>query len=202
MKLFLQGSFEVGKTTLIHDVLRQSGVNATGFQSVKLFDDAKENAGFCVMKYTNNMPLALHVDDERVFQNQVFMRGRASKRVLYKEVFSRLCEIVGDYTQYDCFVMDEIGGLELFVPEAKEYIFKVFQSGIPCLGSIKSSENLKHMQDKTRLIQDYNIQPEFKKTLQNCYHAQIFTLTQQNKAELKRTLIKKLGTIKQEEFKV
>ncbi len=196
MRLFLQGSFEVGKTTLIHDVLKQSGVNATGFQSVKLFDDANNSAGFCVMKYTKHMPLALHVDDERVVQNQVFMRGHASKRVLCTEVFSKLCDIVGDYTQYDCFVMDEIGGLELFVPEAKEYIYSVFQSGIPCLGSIKSSENLKHMQDKTGLLQDYNVQPEFKKMLQNKYNAQIFILTQQNKAELKKTLIKKLGTIK------
>ncbi len=201
MKLFLQGSIEVGKTTLIHDVLRQSGVNATGFQSVKLYDDAHKSAGFCVMKYTTNMPLSLHVDDERVIQSQVFMRGHASKRVLYTEVFSKLCDIVGDYTQYGCFVMDEIGGLELFVPEAKEYIYSVLQSGIPCIGSIKSSDNLKHMQDKTGLIQDYSVQHEFKETLKNKYDAQILILTQQNKAELKKRLTKKLGNIQQEDVK-
>lgn len=57
-------------------------------------------------------------------------------------------EILRSYTRKEFCLLDEIGGIELFVPEFMEEVLCCLDSQVPCIGVMKSRKNLEAMRTR------------------------------------------------------
>ncbi len=189
MNIFLEGPKGIGKTTLIKQALKISGKKATGFLSVRLVDQNGVSVGFCLERFTDNCETVRVVETVDLKTKGLFMSGNPENRVVNLDVFEEIREIVGSFLEYDVFVIDEIGGLELLSPVFVEYIKTVLDSNIVCIGTYKSKDNFKHM--KTNV--DVNLVGDpggrFKEQLVEKYNAEFLTVTEQNKQEILKKII-------------
>ncbi len=189
MNIFLEGPKGIGKTTLIKQALKASGKKTTGFLSVRLVDKNGESVGFCLERFTEDCETVRVVESVDVKTKGLFMSGDPKNRVVKLEAFCEISEIVGDYSGYDIFVMDEIGGLELLSPVFVEYIKTVLSSNMFCIGTYKSKDNFKHMKTNVEVDLADNPGEHFKKQLIEKYNAEILTVTEQNKQEILKKII-------------
>lgn len=145
--LFLKGDSGEGKTTLLFECLKPLHPMVGGFYSQRLLNEDGMTMGFRMVPaeeewipaaaYKKRMTNVFIERTEHGFQKnlQFFKTGGI--------------EILRSYTHKEFCLLDEIGGIELFVPEFMEEVLCCIDSQVPCIGVLKSRKNLEAM--KTRV---------------------------------------------------
>lgn len=147
MFLFLQGVPQIGKSTILRTALLPRQSQVAGFMVQRLFNNG-QRCGFnaCVVRqtlpqleaaYTPNLP-------------HVFLHnGRANPKALESAVAGALQACQAESCKL--IILDEIGGLELLQEEFMQVLRQILALGKPCVGVIKSRQNLAHMAQKLGL---------------------------------------------------
>ncbi|OOB79349.1 MAG: hypothetical protein BEN19_07825 [Epulopiscium sp. Nuni2H_MBin003] len=187
--IFLEGKTNVGKTTLILDICKQLNLDTTGFISVKVCDDASESVGFLMQPYENftNTVININVANKEL----MFMTGLTFNRSIHLEVFPRLIPYFKEFETKQCFIMDEIGGIELLSVDFYNFILEVLNSPIFCIGTLKSIDNLHKMYHKcnAQLSAQLNEQDVLDFRAKLLKASTVLTLTKDNKEQVKSSII-------------
>lgn len=146
--LFLKGDSGVGKTTLLHEILKEYHGSIGGFMSRRLLDEKGDTAGFSLVEIkTGDIGDAVgsyDPDTPNLFMNRT---GEGWKRYLqvFEGVGIKLLEgVEGKSLGY----LDEIGGMEMKSEGFMNALYQVLAGDVCCIGVIKSEKNLKGMSAK------------------------------------------------------
>lgn len=155
--LFLKGDSGEGKTTLLFECLKPMHQMIGGFYSQRLVSEEGRTMGFRMVPAQEEwLPAAFY----KKGMTNVFIQRTEHGFHKYPEFFvTEGLEILRASAHSRLCLMDEIGGVELFVPEFMEEVFRCIDRPVPCIGVLKSHKNLKAM--KTRVP----IQPDSDKLL-------------------------------------
>lgn len=140
MYLFLQGPPRIGKSTILRNALAPHESVVAGLMIQRLFENGR-TCGFRACSVSGELPAlegAYATDLDGVF----LYRGRAFPAVLDRAV-SR-AEALCLEESCKLIILDEIGGLELSSPAFMQPLKAIMALGKPCLGVVKSRENLTH----------------------------------------------------------
>jgi nucleoside-triphosphatase len=132
MHIFLTGEIQVGKSTVIKNIISRSGLSADGFMTY--WEAESDGSQSLYISPYNHQTRAA----ERHF---VTRRGMVGKPLLTKEVTEvfdkRGAEILSASGRKDIIVMDELGFLESDARSFHEAVLGHIVSGVPVLGVIK-----------------------------------------------------------------
>lgn len=138
MNLFLQGPVQIGKSTILREALLPYQKLVGGFMVQRLFEDGAM-CGFRACVVDGALPAVDGVYTDGL--DGVFLyRGQATPGVLEKAVAGAL-EVCAE-VRCKIIILDEIGGMELLSQTFMASLNKILALGKPCLGVIKSRENL------------------------------------------------------------
>ena len=144
--LFLKGDSGEGKTTLLFECLKPWHRMIGGFYSQRLIDEEGMTMGFRMVpadeewipaaSYKDGMTNVFIQRTENGFRKNLEFFKIDGLEILRSSTHSRLC------------LLDEIGGVELFVPEFMDAVLCCIDSEIPCIGVLKSRKNLEAMRTR------------------------------------------------------
>lgn len=124
-RLFLTGASGIGKSTAILDALGDHLSRAGGFLTVRERNEAGKVQRFHLVS-----------PDRR--QQGTFLDFTGGGNPADLTVFKTLgAELLEQAAGYPFTVLDEIGGIELLVPEFAEALDEFLKSGAPCIGVMK-----------------------------------------------------------------
>ncbi len=144
--LFLTGDSGEGKTTLLFHCLKSFRAVTGGFYSQRLIDENGDTAGFRLASAKEEWePVICY----REGLTNIFLKRMKEGMVSFPEVFQnegrRLLTVQGDNK---LILMDEIGGVELLIPEFMEAVHDCMKGPKPCIGVIKSPNNFAMMMSR------------------------------------------------------
>ena len=139
----MEGPSGVGKTTALLGELRELLPVTGGFGTCRLFDEKGIQRGFCHVaanelegpygEYRQGLPGMFIENGDGVFRfNKDFFR-------------TTTLDMIKDDPRKKLYLLDEIGGTELLVPEFVDAIKHRLDSDVPCIGVWKASGNSMHM---------------------------------------------------------
>lgn len=147
MHFFLQGSPGIGKSFLLRGALSPWREALAGFSVQRLYQKG-ELLGFRVIDAAQDlMRLDLHLGEREevaLGEQGVFMyRGQRDLSVLEDTI----CKVLAESRKQECRIvlLDEIGGSELGSDLFMETLYEILKGGRPCIGVLKSAENLRRM---------------------------------------------------------
>ena len=145
--LLLTGESGEGKTTLLFECLRSWHCQMGGFYSQRLIREDGTTMGFRMVPakedwipavpYNKGMTNVFIEWTEQGFHKNLDFFQTTGMDILRSSAESRL------------LLLDEIGGVELLVPEFMKEILDCINGPVPCIGVLKSRRNLESM--KTRI---------------------------------------------------
>lgn len=144
--LFLTGDSGEGKTTLIFQCLKPYRSVTGGFYSQRLMDENGDTAGFRLASAKEEWePKGIY----REGLGDVFLRRTKDGMLLYPQVFLNTGRklLAGDGKE-QFLLMDEIGGVELLIPEFMEAVHDCLNGPKHCIGVIKSRKNYAGMMSR------------------------------------------------------
>lgn len=138
--LFLTGDSGEGKTTLLFQCLEPYRSFVSGFFSQRLIDKNQNTVGFRLASAKEEWkPKAFY---EGHLTN-VFLRRENDNTFIFPEVFVTAgSNLLKNHENEKLILMDEIGGIELLIPEFMEAIHRCLAGPAPCIGVVKSQKNL------------------------------------------------------------
>lgn len=135
-RLFLTGDQGCGKSTLIRQCLGSRLHTAGGFLTVR-----------------TDMGVELRAPDPAA-DPVVFLELSAKEPVFHKDRFlSGIRSLLSAEASFA--VMDEIGGIELFLPETHAVLDRFFASGTPCIGVVKNPSSAEKLARRLGLDAGY-----------------------------------------------
>lgn len=153
-KLFLIGPPGCGKSALIKAILGVRMQGAGGFVTQKEFDE-KGNILSCTL-----IPAAAAAGVEGL-EGEVFLDYTANPPKSDNEVFRNLgTQLVNEAMYYPFAVLDGFGGTDLLIPQYRAALQELLNSELPCIGVIKSAEEVKqlkkdfHLTDRFIMLTD------------------------------------------------
>jgi nucleoside-triphosphatase len=151
MHLFFQGPSGIGKSSLLRQRLLPYEKSLGGFVVQRLMEEGRQ-AGFRAVTLEQGYPKieAIYTRD----LSGVFILQRNNKTSVLEEV---LAAVEKDVCRSECklIVLDEIGGIELLSPNFMRRLEHILQGGKPCIGVLKSADNLAHMVSELSLEDSY-----------------------------------------------
>lgn len=147
--LFLKGDSGEGKTTLLFQCLRPWKEEILGFYTQRLLGDTGETMGFRLMPAKGNWQTRAAYQEGL---SEVFIEHTPKGWVKRPEVFQkRGMELLLPQGNPKLWLMDEIGGIELAVPEFMEAVQKRLKGPVPCIGVLKSRKNFQSMTSRIKV---------------------------------------------------
>lgn len=174
----------MGKSSLILEVLKPYLADTGGFFVQRLMKDGVCHA-FCVEKPGFGItPLRPYQDNPRIFIERTKNGWKADE----ERFFAAAMECLQDYEEKKLILLDEIGGIELASAPFMRLLQRIFESGIPCMGVLKSDESFAKMADT--LDTGRSLLERRRELMQGIekHPGKIFTLTGENRAEIKTAL--------------
>lgn len=182
--IFLEGTRNVGKSTIIRDAVLPYIKDVGGFFSVKLLKN-NEKIGFAVrpIKEAKEYVLTLEVD-EILKTPGLFMYKKANEWNFLTDVFiDRATKYINEAFEKRLIIMDEIGGLELQNPDFLQKLTYCINGNIPILGVLKSNENLANMHEETGFdIENIDF---IQQNLRKNKNIEILSVSEKNENEIK-----------------
>lgn len=183
MHLFLQGRSKIGKSTILHRVLHRWEASVAGFSVQRLVADGRA-VGFRACVVEGCLP-----ELQRPWADglpDVFMtRGFLSQPVL-DDAIEEARQAAGE-AQCRLVLLDEIGGMELLSGRFMAALEGMLAAGKPCIGVIKSRENLSNT---ARRIPDagdiFAARDRLEERIRQT--GSVLTLTEENQPEIQRTV--------------
>lgn len=157
--LFLKGDSGEGKTTLLFECLKPWHRMIGGFYTQRLINDDGMTMGFRMVPAEEEwIPAAAYKNGMTNVFIQRIEHGFQKNPEFFK---TDGIEILRSTAQRKLCLLDEIGGVELFIPEFMEEVLCCINSRIPCIGVLKSQKNLQSMRTRVptepgpdKLLQD------------------------------------------------
>jgi len=151
MHLFFKGPRGMGKSSLLRQKLLPYEKSLGGFVVQRLMEEGRR-IGFRAVTLEQGYP-KLEAACTRDLSGVFILRGNKKTSVL-EEV---LAAVQKDICKRECklIVLDEIGGIELLSSSFMCVLEQILQSGKPCIGVLKSADNLAHMVSELRLGDGY-----------------------------------------------
>ena len=182
--LLLEGPSGVGKSTLIYQYANRSEKVAGGFYCQRLRDERGDTRAFC-LRNANGIKITINKYFDSI--SNIFLEFANERIIKHLQVFENISEIVGDVSNCDYFLLDEIGGMELAVPSFLPFLRSILDTGKPCIGVLKSSDLYlamhQHLNETPCLWKNYQ---DFRSELIHHYHANIILMEQRESAQAKR----------------
>jgi nucleoside-triphosphatase len=192
--LFLEGSVQEGKSTLIRSLIKDYLPDIGGFSCQRLLDDTGRTLGFRAVpafealeltaEYISVMPgLFLHFED-----------GKATAST---EIFTDM--VIGfleHSKEKKLILLDEVGGIELMIPEFRRTLYEILDGTVPCLGVIKLESGIHTI--SRRLDMNHEViscHRKFRSELTGRFHSDIirFSRTKPEESEIViRAFIRKI----------
>lgn len=187
--LFLTGDSGEGKTTLLFECLKPFRAATGGFYSQRLIDEKGDTAGFRLASVKEEWsPTACY----REGLTNIFLRRTKEGMVSFPEVFQkegrRLLSVQGD----DKFIlMDEIGGVELLIPEFMEVVHDCMKGPVPCIGVIKSRKNYALMMSRNGGNPSAShLRDELEEAVLNNQNNQLLTFSRKDEEAVRKKILK------------
>lgn len=138
-QLFLQGDIRVGKSYLLKQALRPHRGNAGGF-----YVEKKTEEGQCVSYILRSVRKDRLRQRSAFPPEQVFLSREDGGWKFHPEVFDGWAADLLEQEMADppaVILLDEIGGMELACRRFTEVLYRLFDSGVPCVGVYKQQKN-------------------------------------------------------------
>lgn len=187
MNLFLQGDSSIGKSFLLREILSDYTANLDGFTVQRLYQDRKVVGFRAIILDGRFEPIDEEYNPEKsgtfIFSNK---RDLSVLENMIKQV------------EYNCknncrkiVLLDEIGGFEVVSETFQKSLYSILNSTKLCMGVLKSEDNLK------RTLMKDSISNEYLACYKELIHkvtekGQLYTMTQDNKNELRNILQQQL----------
>ncbi len=139
--IFIEGELGIGKSSLLLEISSEVKLNYSGFMSLRMIDDNNNSMGFYLEDFTKVHSSIIHISSPQILQDRILMSGNKTNRKIHLQAFEEIFPLFKNVDNVQCFVLDEIGGIELQSEELFQHILAILQSNIPCIGTIKSKEN-------------------------------------------------------------
>ncbi len=133
--IFITGAPGVGKTTLIHTLLKELSVPAGGFYTQEMRNSKGTRTGFKICTLNNQEGVLAAVN--------LSSRYRVGKYGVNLQDFERIgvTSIVKALAESHLIVIDEVGKMELFSRQFQNILLKVLDSPKTLLGTIMLRDN-------------------------------------------------------------
>lgn len=142
-RLFLTGASGIGKSRKIGDALGDDLARAGGFLTVRERNLEGKPQRFCLCS-----------TDRR--EQQAFLDFTRSGNPADLSVFRTMgVELLQTALRCPFAVLDEIGGIELLVPEFSEALDEFLTSGTPCIGVMKGFAPASRLMERMGLGEEY-----------------------------------------------
>lgn len=180
--LFLQGDRDIGKSTIIREVVLPYIKDVGGFFTVKLYKD-KNKMGFAIRDIKDAKDYVLQTSIRDINQVQgLFMHKQKGKWCFNTDAFStKALKNITEISNNKLIIMDEVGGLELKDLEFVRQLKLCLNGKVPLLGVLKSQKNLTNLHKQTNYDIDMFSLSEYMKEKDNI---EILTLTNDNRSEI------------------
>ncbi len=134
--LFLTGDSGEGKTTLLFQCLKPYHTVTGGFFSQRLVNESGDTVGF-------RLASAKEVWEPKVCYEDgltnIFLKRTIEGMVSYPEVFQKEGrKFLTSHGDHKLILMDEIGGVELLIPEFMEAVYACVKVQSPVLVSLRA----------------------------------------------------------------
>lgn len=150
--LFLTGRVQEGKSTLIRRLIGGYTDQIGGYSSQRLLGENGETVGFRIVPAIDAMELTKAYSPEL---EDVFLSFKNKIVKKNPEVFSTSgIKFLQNNLHKKLILLDEIGGMELMVPDFRQELYKTLSGDIPCLGVLKLEESHHHMCKNASLSKD------------------------------------------------
>ena len=141
-RLFLTGPSGCGKTTLLRKVLQGKLSPAGGFVTDRATDEKGRYLYFYLQQAAQTGP------------HEIFLDLRQKPPVRHNEVFTQTAaQLLAQPAPF--FLLDEIGGPELLLPEFQAALDGFLAAGTPCIGVLKGLQNAHAMTRHVGLPEAY-----------------------------------------------
>lgn len=153
MHIFLTGSIQVGKSTIIRKVVEELNIDTGGFKTAA--GNYSEDGGSDIFILGYNEPLKNCNTDNRVAHR--FGKNYPRAFASYPEIFDTIgCKLL-ESNNCQLIIMDELGFMEADAFEFQRAVLSCLDGSIPVLGVIKPMEtsflNSIRLREKTHIIQ-------------------------------------------------
>lgn len=138
--LFLEGPSGLGKTTLLLQGAHASGKVGCGYITQRVVDGQGQTKGFRLSPFQQ---VRQSVVVELGESHNLFIRMTPNGCVRDLRCFEQVATMSNPHA--DFIVLDEVGGVELSLPAYVAWLYEILDSGVPCIGVLKSEDNFAHM---------------------------------------------------------
>ena len=155
--LLLEGRICEGKSTAILQSLAGSLRAAAGYGTVRTFEigggGQKISRGYCQLPAGEMTGV-----EARYIPNHPgnFLVFEGDRIVSDSGVFYRYSLPLAERREASFILLDELGGFELLEEEIRRRLLGILQGEIPCIGVLKSPENMKRTKDRLELLAGFD----------------------------------------------
>lgn len=184
--LFLEGPIREGKSTLIRRLIKNHLPETGGFSSQRLLNDSGETVGFRIVPASQAMALTERYSSGL---SDVFLYFNGGETVVKPGAFAdTIVKYLEGSVGKRLILMDEIGGIELQMPEIRQALNRVLNGTVPCLGVLKLENSMRDM-CRNPCVDGINIEHhlKFRKNIEERLDAQIVSFD--------RTCVEKTETV-------
>lgn len=141
--IFFEGAIQEGKSTLIRKLIGRHLKDVGGFSSQRLLNDLGETMGFRIVPASDAMFLTRKYSPDLT---DVFLLFNDGEIKMTPEIFADTAiKYMRKGQEKKLILLDEIGGVEMLMPEFREELYEVLKGEVPCLGVLKLEVNNRHM---------------------------------------------------------
>ncbi len=132
----MEGSVQEGKSTLIRKAIKNHIKDMGGFSSQRLINSCGETKGFRIVPASEAMELTRSYSPDLP---DIFLFADGRYRRFRPEIFrDKALNYLKNNESKRMILLDEIGGIELLVPEFRQALYETLEGNIPCIGVIKT----------------------------------------------------------------
>jgi nucleoside-triphosphatase len=184
---FIEGPIQEGKSTLIRGLIKEHLTQVGGFSSQRLFNDDGETVGFRIVPAAEAMDLTMKYSPEL---SDVFLYFEGRETEKNPEIFTDTAiRYLKEGRGKKLILLDEIGGIELLMPEFKEALYEILGGGIPCLGVLKLEHSNRHMCSNANINRECtDYQMQLRDRLLNRYEAEVIHFERDNAGNVKKAM--------------
>ncbi len=180
--LFLEGAVQEGKSTLIRRLIQPFLDQTGGFSSQRLLDSSGETVGFRIVPAAEALELTREYQADLTGIFLSFQNGKAVKAP--KLFLETALQYLNHSDGKKLILLDEIGGMELGIPEFREALYRVLSSSIPCIGVLKLEEKNRHMCEQNVIDQScLTWHQVLRRDLKEQFDAQLISFSRKTKTE-------------------
>lgn len=186
--LFLKGDSGEGKTTLLFECLKPWHRMTGGFYSQRLINEDGITMGFRMVPAGEEwIPAASY----KKGMTNVFIEQTENGFHKNLEFFKTDgIEILRSSPENRLLLLDEIGGIELLVPEFMEIVLGCIDSKVPCIGVLKSRKNLESMRTRVPAQQELDkLHSDLEETLKKRSNGRILTFDRERKEHIRTEIM-------------